>query len=230
LASFQQAGAQTGISKKEVAAILRQYLLDHPEIVAEAMQRLKARERAAEAAAAKSVLASRADELLHDAASPVGGDAEGDVSLVEFFDYNCPYCRQVAPLMVKVEAEHPKLRLVYKEFPILGASSTFAAKAALTADRQGKYVPFHAALMESKGTLTENGILDAASRLGLDVARLKADMTDPAIQVAIDRNLALARALHVNGTPGFVIGEQIVAGAIDLATMERLIREAREKK
>ena len=229
-APIQQGGIQTGISKKEVAAIFRQYLLDHPEIVAEAMQRLEARERAAEAAAAKSVLASRADELLHDGASPVGGNAEGDVTLVEFFDYNCPYCRQVAPLMVKAEAADPQLRLVYKEFPILGASSTFAAKAALAAHRQGKYVPFHAALMESKGTLTENGILDAASRLGLDLARLKADMTDPAIQAAIHHNLALARALHINGTPGFVIGEEIVTGAVDLATVERLIREAREKK
>jgi protein-disulfide isomerase len=214
-ASFKLDSARTGISKKEVAAILRQYLLDHPEIVAEAMQRLEGRERAAEAAAAKSVLASHADELLHDAASPVGGNAEGDVTLIEFFDYNCPYCRQVAPLMVKAEAADPQLRFVYKEFPILAASSTFAAKAALAAHRQGKYVPFHAVLMESQGTL---------------LARLKADMTDPAIQAAIDRNLALARALHINGTPGFVIGEQIVSGAVDLATMEGLIRVAREKK
>lgn len=149
---------------------------------------------------------------------------------MEFFDYNCPYCRQVAPYMTKAETSDPKLRIVYKEFPILGANSTFAAKAALAAHRQGKYAAFHRALMEAKGTLTENGVLEVAGRIGLDIVRLKADMADPKIQAAIDRNLALARALNINGTPGFVVGEQIAPGALDLATMERLISEARGKK
>ena len=194
------------------------------------MQRLEERERVAQASAAKSVLKTRADELLRDAESPAGGNQKADVTLVEFFDYNCPYCRQVAPLVAKAEGNDPKLRIVYKEFPILGANSSFAARAALAAHRQGKYVPFHRALMEAKGTVTETGVLEAAGRVGLDLVRLKVDMADRAIQAAIDRNLALARALNINGTPGFVIGEQIVPGAVDLATIERLIREAREKK
>lgn len=226
----QTADAQSAMPKDEFERRVRAYLLEHPEVVAEALQHLELRERAAQARAAKSVLKTRADELLRDPESPVGGNPEGDVTLVEFFDYNCPYCRQVAPHMTKAETDDPKLRIVYKEFPILGANSSFAAKAALAAHRQGKYVPFHRALMEAKGTVTESGVLDAAGRVGLDLPRLKADMADRAIQAAIDRNLVLARALNINGTPGFVIGEQIVPGAVDLATLERLIREAREKK
>ena len=226
----RMANAQSKIPKEEVEQIIRAYLLEHPEVIAEAMQRLEERERVAQASAAKSVLKTRADELLRDADSPVAGNPQGDVTLVEFFDYNCPYCRQVAPHMARAEANDPKLRIVYKEFPILGTNSSFAARAALAAHRQGKYVHFHRVLMEAKGTVTETGVLEAAGRVGVDLVRLKADMADRAIQAAIDRNLALARSLHINGTPGFVIGEQIVPGAVDLATLERLIRETREKK
>jgi protein-disulfide isomerase len=197
----QGANAQSSTSKSEIEQIIRAYLLDHPEVIAEAMQRLEERERAAQASAAKSVLKTRADEVLRDPDSPVGGNPKGDVTLVEFFDYNCPYCKRVAPDMVKAVSNDPKLRIVYKEFPILGASSTFAAKAALAAHRQGKYVVFHNALMEAKGTLTEKGVLEAAGRLGVDLDRLKADMAVPSVQAAIDRNLALARALNINGTP-----------------------------
>lgn len=224
------AHAQSNMPQDEFDRRIRAYLLDNPEVIAEALQRLEDRERAAQASAAKSALKARADEVLRDPDSPVSGNPEGDVTLVEFFDYNCPYCKRVAPDMAKAEVNDAKLRVVYKEFPILGPSSTFAAKAALAAHRQGKYVAFHKVLMETKGTLTEKVVLAAAGRLGLDLDRLKADMTTPGIQAAIDRNLALARALSINGTPAFVIGEQIVPGAVDLATMERLIGEARGKK
>ena len=229
LGPFQGAIAQSNMSRDEVERIIRSYLLEHPEIIAEAMQKWEERERAAQATAAKSGLKTRADEVFRDPDSPVGGNPKGDVTLVEFFDYNCPYCRQVAPLMTKIETADPKLRVVYKEFPILGANSSFAAKAALAAHRQGKYVPFHRALMEVKGTVTESSVLAVAGRVGLDLARLKADMADRAIQAAIDGNLALARTLNVNGTPAFVIGEEIVPGAVDQATLERLISKARER-
>lgn len=224
------ANAQSKMPKDEFERRVRAYLLEHPEVIAEALQGLEQRERVAQATAAKSVLRTRADELLHDPASPVGGNPQGNVTLVEFFDYNCPYCRQVAPHMTKAEANDPKLRIVYKEFPILGPNSIFAAKATLAAHRQGKYAALHKALMETKGTLVEKGVIETAGRLGLDLELLKKDMADPAIQAHIDRNLALARALNINGTPAFVIGEHIVPGAVDLATLERLVREAREKK
>jgi protein-disulfide isomerase len=119
------------------------------------------------------------------------------------------------------------LRIVYKEFPILGPGSTFAAKAALAVHRQGKYVAFHKELMQVRGRVDEARVLDVAAKIGVEVELMKTDMNDPAIQAAIDRNLELAEVLRINGTPGFVIGEQILHGATDLKTLQELIREAR---
>lgn len=121
----------------------------------------------------------------------------------------------------------PKLQIVYKEFPILGPESMFVARAALAAHRQGKYVAFHDALMEDSGRANEAKAISAATKLGLDLERLKADMGTPAIQAEIDRNLALAQALRIDGTPSFIIGDQIVRGAVDLATMRSSIERAR---
>lgn len=161
---------------------------------------------------------------------PLGGNPAGDVTLVEFFDYNCPYCRRVGKIMNAAERADPRLRIVYKEFPILGPNSLFAAKAALAAHKQEKYVDFHQALMADQGAANEQSVLKLAAEIGLDVERLKSDMKDPAIQSAIDRNLALARALHINGTPGFVIGEKILRGATDLKTLQGLIRRSRNSR
>ncbi|MBI3708349.1 MAG: DsbA family protein [Proteobacteria bacterium] len=209
---------------------VRAYLLDNPEVIVEAMQRLQARQRAAELDETQMLLEAHAEEVFRDPASPVGGNPEGDVTLVEFFDYNCPYCRRVAPVMAEVEAADPRLRVVYKEFPILGPNSLFAAKAALAADGQGKYVAFHRALMQTQGAAAEPTVLKLAAEIGLDVARLRNDMERPEIQASIERNLALAQALRINGTPGFVIGDGIIRGAADLTTLQAQIREARKRK
>jgi len=206
---------------------VRTYLLENPEVLIEAMQVLQTRQRAAEASEAEAVLAARADEVFRDPASPVTGSPDGDVTLVEFFDYNCPYCRRVAPVVAEAEAADPQLRIVYKEFPILGPGSVYAAKAALAAHRQGLYFAFHEALMQSGDRAEENSVLAVAKEIGLDVERLQADMKDPEIQAAIDRNLALAEALRITGTPGFVVGKRILRGATDLETSQSLIREAR---
>jgi len=222
--------AATGMPRDEFERRVRAYLLDNPKVIVEAVQRLQERQRAADADEAQTTLKTRADEILRDPASPVGGNPAGAPTLVEFFDYNCPYCRRVAPVMADAEAADPKLRIVYKEFPILGPNSVFAAKAALAAHRQGRYVALHKALMEAKGTADEGSVLEAAANVGLDVNRLKTDMRDQTIQDAIDRNLALARVLRINGTPGFVVGDRIIRGATDLKTLQGLIREARGKK
>lgn len=209
---------------------VRDYLLNHPEVIVEAIQRLEARRQTAEESEAQAILKSRAKDVVHDPASPVGGNPEGDVSLVEFFDYNCGYCRQVAPVVSEAEKADARLRIVYKEFPILGPNSIFAAKAALAAHRQGKYVPFHNALMKVRGTVDEASVLRVAGELGLDLERLKFDMSDAAIQSTIDRNLELARALRITGTPGFVVGTQILRGATDVGTLRKLIDQARKTK
>lgn len=212
----------------EFEARVRAYLLENPEVIAEAIERLQEKRRVAERNQVGSVIKSRADELLRDPASPVGGNPEGEVTLVEFFDYNCPYCRRMGPVMVELEDSDPQLRIVYKEFPILGPDSTAVAKVALAVHRQGKYTEFHKRMMQAQGTADEASALDVAKQLGVDMERLKQDMNDPEIQAAIDRNLALAQALRINGTPSFVIGDQIIPGQTVLRVLQNHIETARK--
>jgi protein-disulfide isomerase len=207
---------------------VREYLLKNPEVIMEALQILQERQRAAEAENLKRIIADRRDEILNDPAAPVGGNPSGDVTMVEFFDYNCPYCRRVAPTIAELEAADPDLRLVYKEFPILGPGSQFAARAALASRKQRKYVAFHNALMQADGQVTEETVMDIARAIGLDTERLTQDMQDPAVQDAIARNLRLANTLGITGTPSFLIGDHLVPGAVDLATLQDLIARARD--
>jgi len=208
---------------------VRAYLLEHPEVIMEAVGRLEARNRAADDSEAQAALKAQADEVFRDPTSPVGGNPAGDVTMVEFFDYNCPYCRKVESAVRETIAGDAKLRVVYKEFPILGPNSVIAAKAALAANRQARYVAFHEALMQAKGVADEASALRIAGDLGLDVDRLKADMADATVQAALDRNLKLAQALRLAGTPGFVIGEQILRGTTDAATLRDLVDKARNR-
>lgn len=228
---FQSTRAQSDIVAggpgDEFGQRVRDYLLDNPEVIVEALQTLEVRRQQAEESEAQSLLNSRADDVFHDPESPVGGNPDGDVTMVEFFDYNCPYCRQVAPIMIDAEAGDPELRIVYKEFPILGPGSIFAAKAALAAARQGRYIEFHKAMMNASGRVDEALTLSIAEEAGLDIERLKLDIQDPAVQAEIDGNAELAQALRINGTPAFVIGDEILRGATDLATMTQLIEKAR---
>ncbi len=167
-------------------------------------------------------------DVFQDQDSPVGGNPNGNVTLVEFFDYNCPYCRTMAPLMEKAEASDPQLRIVYKGFPILSAGSVFAAKAALAANRQGKYVAFHRALHQGRGQVDEAKVLEVARTLDLNVARMKADMQDAAIERMLETNNKLAQALHITGTPGFVAGDEVWTGATDFNGLQALISKGRE--
>jgi protein-disulfide isomerase len=208
---------------------IREYLLRNPEVIMEALGILKERQRAAETEGLKRTIAERSDEILNDPAAPVGGNPAGDVTLVEFFDYNCPYCRKVASTMVELEQSDRDLRLVYKEFPILGPGSQFAARAALASRKQRKYVRFHNALMQANQQVTEETVMDIARAIGLDTKRLEQDMQEPAIQDAIARNLQLANALRITGTPSFVIGERMVPGAVDLRTLQGLVAEVRQQ-
>jgi predicted DsbA family dithiol-disulfide isomerase len=138
--------------------------------------------------------------------------------------------RRVAPTVAELEEADPDLRLVYKEFPILGPGSQFAARAALASRRQGKYVPFHNALMQATEQVTEETVMETAREAGLDTEQLRADMLDPAIQEAIARNLQLADALGITGTPSFIIGDEVVPGAVDLRTLQSLIARVRREK
>jgi protein-disulfide isomerase len=213
--------------KDEFERRVHDYLLAHPEVIHEAINRLDARQREQEVARGQTALKAHADQVFRDPADPVGGNPNGDATLVEFFDYNCPYCKQMAPVMTQAEESDPHLRIVYKDYPILGPSSVIAAKAALAANQQGKYVAFHRALYQLRGPLDENKILDAAKAVGLDVDRLKEDMQAPDIGARLAKNIELAQTLGVTGTPGFAVGDRVFNGATDLKWLQAMIAEAR---
>ncbi|AWI58661.1 hypothetical protein AB395_00003018 [Sinorhizobium fredii CCBAU 45436] len=206
---------------------LRAYLLANPEVLIESVNGLEARRQAAENSELTAVISQRHDEIFNDPGSPVGANPKGDAILVEFFDYNCPYCRQATPVLDTLEQEDKGLRLVFKEYPILGPGSVFAARAALASQKQGKYLAFHKAMMAYQGRITETSSLEVAANVGLDVEQLKQDMKDPAIDEIIKRNIALAQALRISGTPSFVVGKEIVRGLTDASSLKRLIASAR---
>jgi protein-disulfide isomerase len=214
--------------RQAIEAIIHDYLMQNPDVLIEALR--AAEEKANHDADAKAavVLKDRRAEVFDDPASPVGGNPQGDVTIVEFFDYRCPYCKQVQPSLQTLLDQDHKLRFIYKEMPVLGAPSVIAAHAALAARLQGKYEVFHAAMMATKGQITEDVVYKVAGSVGLDVERLKRDMTAPEIERVVTANLALAKALDIHGTPGFIIGEHIVPGAIDLDALKDLVADARK--
>ena len=159
--------------------------------------------------------------------SSVSGNPKGDVTLVEFFDYQCGYCKRSLKPMKDLLASNRELRVVWKEFPILGPVSRFAARAAMATDKQGRYRDFHVAVMGAPGKLTEASVIAAAGRLGLDVERLRRDMQDPAIENYLDETIGLARKLGIGGTPAFVIGDAVVPGAVGVARLRKLIADVR---
>jgi protein-disulfide isomerase len=214
--------------QRAIEQIVREYLVSHPEVLMEALQAVEEKMRDEQDGRAKEALATRQKDLLEDAASPVGGNPKGDVTVVEFFDYRCPYCKQVHPAIVELLGQDQGIRFVYKEFPILGKESIFAGRAALAAQRQGKYQPFHDALMSLKGQLSNDAVLKAAAGAGLDVEKLKADMESPEIADALKRTYELAQALEIRGTPAFVIGGKLLPGAVDAATLKKRVAEARK--
>jgi protein-disulfide isomerase len=219
-------GTRIELPADQVEAIVRELLMREPEIVYQALQELQRREAAAEAERSKAAVLARKDDLFRSAASPVGGNPEGDITLVEFFDYRCGYCRRVVDSVRALAEGDENLRIVFKEFPILGEDSVRAARAALAAERQGLYMPFHFALMAADD-LSMTGIMAAAGDVGLDTAQLAEDMESPEIQAEIDATYALARELGIEGTPAFVVDDELVPGAVSQERLATLIDEAR---
>ena len=214
--------------RQAIEGIIHDYLMHNPDVLIEALR--AAEDKASRDADAKAalVLKYRRGEVFDDPATPVGGNPQGNVTIVEFFDYRCPYCKQVQPSLQALLDQDHNLRFIYKEMPVLGAPSVTAAHAALAARLQGKYEAFHAAMMAIKGQITDDVVYQVAGSVGLDVDRLKRDMAAPEIDQALKANLALAKALDIRGTPGFIIGDHIVPGAIDLDALKDLVADARK--
>lgn len=220
---------EPSLSPTQVAAVqglVHDYIRDHPEAVDEALKKILEQKRAVEDERRKMNIRALAKDLRQDPDSPVG-NADGDVTVVEFFDYACPYCKAMAPKLHDLIDEDKKLRFVFKDFPVLGPISLFAARAALASRQQDKYIPFHFALMDLQGHLSEDAVLTTARIVGLDVKRLRQDMTAPEIDAIIAANKRLAEGLNIDGTPDFVIGETVVPGAVDVSYIKDLVKKER---
>ncbi|NBC31393.1 MAG: thioredoxin domain-containing protein [Alphaproteobacteria bacterium] len=215
--------------RAEIEDIVRNYLLENPEIIMEAVAVLRAREERATDERQQSTLAERRSEVFDSPTSPSIGDPDSDIVLVEFFDYNCGYCKRVVGHVFALAEDNPDLRIVFKEFPILAQSSELAARAALAAANQGLYAEMHNALMTHRGGYDEATILDLAEEIGADAAQLRADMDSDAVDAEIAATADLAIALGIRGTPAFIIGDMVIPGAVDLETLQDLVDRERDR-
>ena len=227
----QQAAAQAegrpAPDRAEIERIVRDYLVANPEVIEEAMRALRAKRDEARRQVVRNAIGENRDAILSHPATPVSGNPGGDVTLVEFFDYQCGFCRRELASMKELLASDGNLRVAWKELPVLGPVSRFAARASMASARQGRYHDFHVALMGESGKLTEGAVMAVAERVGLDAERLRRDMADPAIDAYLDETAGLARALGIDGTPAFVIGDTVVPGAVGADRLRRLIADVR---
>jgi len=223
-----EANPAADLPVEQVEEIVRDYLLREPEVIYQALEELQHRQAADQAEQQKEMLVSRRDELVNDPATPIAGNPDGDVALVEFFDYRCGFCRRVLSSMQALMEEDDNLKVVFKELPVLGEDSVRAARAALASRQQNEslYIDFHLALM-SADDLSADGIRVIAAGVGLDPDQLEQDMESDEVAKAIDANYQLASALGIEGTPAFVVGDALVPGAVDKARLTSLIEEAR---
>jgi protein-disulfide isomerase len=223
LAATAACHAQAPASPPESAADqafgerVRTYLLNHPEVLAEVFERLQAKETAQKAESARTAITSRRGLLEHDPRDGVLGNRNGRVTVVEFFDYRCPFCKAAEPDVEKLLADNPDVRLVLKQLPILDVEdqthiSEDATRAALAAKAQGRFPAVHRGLLAQK-SLTEDGIIAVLKANGVDLAAARPVETAPATTSVIAETHALAQALGIDGTPAFVVGDQMIAGA-----------------
>ena len=208
--------------RAEVLQILRDALRQDPSILRDAMVSLEQAEVAERSTAQTRAIAQHADSLFRDPADAVKGNPQGRVTIVEFFDVRCGFCKQLHPTMTQLIQRENDVRVVLKDLPILGPNSVTAARALIAAQRQNQYGALYGALMRLREEPTEPVLRREAERLRLDWARLRRDMEDPATLARIEGNIALARALDIQGTPAMVIGTTLLPGALDLATLQRL--------
>jgi protein-disulfide isomerase len=223
------ADALSPAQEQAVRELLRQELKEHPELVLDAIRQLQARDRLANEDRHRDLIRLHQDELAADAEDFVAGNPQGDVTLVEFFDYRCPYCKAMAEPLQELLKKDGKLRLVLKEFPILGPNSMLAAKASIGARPQGHYLAFHQALLTHKGDLDDKAVASIARTVGIDTGKMKARSEEAQVSAKLARNLDLGRALELDGTPAFIIGDKLIPGAVDLEMLEQAIAEARKK-
>jgi len=228
-----QASAADGLNpsqKKDVEKVVQDYILKNPEILMRAIQEYQIRQRITERERAKKSLVTLGPDLHQNKTSPVIGNPNGDVTIVEFFDYRCGYCKRVFPTIQALLKEDGNIRYVLKEYPILGPDSLIASQASLAVWEQEpkKYLPLHTALMKVRGQLNQTKILNVARKLGINTDMLQKGMKGVMVRGELNKNMELAEALGISGTPAFVIGQQLVPGAISKEELKKLIATARK--
>lgn len=211
------------LNQDQVNAYIREYLLSNPEIIPEAVEVLRSRQNA-------SALMESEELLYNDGYSHIAGNENGDITIVEFYDYNCGYCKQVPEHIAQLIEEDQNVKIIFKELPILAESSQYASVAAMASMKQGKFMDFHSALMKNKRQLTEELILQIARDSGVNEAKLLEDMADPEIETNLMKNKYLVQNIGISGTPGFVIGTQVIPGYIPYEKLKGIIDEERKKQ
>ncbi len=225
------AGAFSEAQRKQIEAIIKDYLVNNPEILLEANNALEARMDKIQTERMAVALKENSSELFRPQSSPIVGNTKGDVTLIEFFDYNCGFCKKAFTDLAKVVDKDKKLKVVLKEFPILSKGSEEASRVALAAKMQGKYWEFHRAMLENQGQANEAAALRVAEKLGLDMNRLKKDMASAEVKKEIDDTRKLATKMGIQGTPHFIIGDRIIPGAPENLSelMNKNIAEVRKE-
>jgi protein-disulfide isomerase len=215
----------------DIETIVKNYLVAHPEVVEEAMAELSKRQAAAEAEKSEAAVSENAEKIFNSPRGVVLGNRDGDVTFVEFFDYNCGYCKRAMADMLDLIKSDSKLKVVLKEFPVLSQGSVEAAQVAVAVRMQDpggkKYLDFHQKLLGGRGAADKARAMAAAKDAGLDMARIEKDLASPEVKSTIEENLKLAETMGLNGTPSYVIGKQVVIGAIGLDGLKEKISTAR---
>lgn len=228
MATTTKAASMDAAQKKEMEQVIHDYLMNNPEVVIDAIQKYQAQQELAKQADVAKSLTAMSKTFKTDDSFPRTGNKDGDVLFVEFFDYQCGYCKKVFPTVMDVVKNNDDMNVVFVEFPILSKESIVASRAALASRKQGKYMDFHVALMGHRGRLSDEIIMKIAASVGLDVDQLAEDMKSKEIDSQLQRNHQMATALGLKGTPAFVIGDRLAPGAISKEQMQQMIKLARE--
>jgi protein-disulfide isomerase len=226
---FAAAQGFTPEQRDEIVRIIRETLRQDHSILREAVEAAQADEGRRQQESARSAIATH-KAALSDPTDPVAGNPQGDVTIVEFFDLRCPYCRRLEPTMARLLDQDRGVRLVYKDLPILGPPSVLGSRALLAAQKQGGYERLREAMMSSPANITVESLHTVVQKVGLDWNRLYRDMDDPAVQRRIDGNIRLAHELGIAGTPAMVVGPNLVSGAVELEELQRVLAIARAGK
>jgi len=225
------ASALTEQDRPEIEAIVKNYLLKNPEVLRDALEALEKRQAQEEQGKQRQVIASNAKLIFESTRAPSLGNPQGDVTLVEFFDYNCGYCKRAMQDVMQLTKDDPKLKVVLKEFPVLGPGSVEAAKVAVAVrmqDKGGKYIEFHRRLLSGRGEANKERALAAAKDAGFDMARIDKDLQSSEIAETLNESAKLAEALGLNGTPTFIIADEMVVGAQGYDALKKKVDATRQ--